>query len=209
MKMKKLIPALCMLLVSAILLGTSTYAWFSMNTTVNATGMQITIKSDNTFLLINTGDNDTADEIQTAGLTTTALTVAAADADLYPAAPCLTSEQAALLPASTGKKVGGDAITVAGAQITSDSTADDVTNWYTATAAASNAATMLGGSARQLTSFSDYVIVKTAYLTVADGANNANNLTVPALLCKLHYVLCLFPIHIRHPISALKMSEIF
>ena len=40
-KFKKLIPAFCMLLVSAILLGSSTYAWFSMNDTVKATGMQI------------------------------------------------------------------------------------------------------------------------------------------------------------------------
>ena len=58
MKMKKLIPALAMLLVSAILLGTSTYAWFSMNTTVQATGLQVTAKSNATYLLISgTADN--------------------------------------------------------------------------------------------------------------------------------------------------------
>ena len=39
--MKKLIPALCMLLVAAALLGTSTYAWFSMNNQVTASGMQV------------------------------------------------------------------------------------------------------------------------------------------------------------------------
>lgn len=39
--MKKLIPTICMLLVSAVLLGTSTYAWFSMNKSVTATGMQV------------------------------------------------------------------------------------------------------------------------------------------------------------------------
>ncbi len=39
--MKKLIPAICLLLISAVLLGTSTYAWFSMNKTVTATGMQV------------------------------------------------------------------------------------------------------------------------------------------------------------------------
>ncbi|MBO4693345.1 MAG: hypothetical protein J5659_02985 [Clostridia bacterium] len=53
MKMKKLIPALAMLLVSAILLGTSTYAWFSMNTTVTANSIQITAKSNARYLLIN------------------------------------------------------------------------------------------------------------------------------------------------------------
>lgn len=38
---KKIIPALVMLLVSAVLLSTASYAWFSMNTTVTATGMQV------------------------------------------------------------------------------------------------------------------------------------------------------------------------
>lgn len=39
--MKKLIPALCMLLIAAAMLGTSTYAWFSMNRQVTATGMKV------------------------------------------------------------------------------------------------------------------------------------------------------------------------
>lgn len=38
---KKIIPALVMLLVSAVLLSTASYAWFSMNKTVTATGMQV------------------------------------------------------------------------------------------------------------------------------------------------------------------------
>lgn len=44
--MKKLIPALCMLLVAATLLGTSTYAWFSMNEEVTASSMQIKATTD-------------------------------------------------------------------------------------------------------------------------------------------------------------------
>ena len=42
-KFRKLIPALCMLLVSALFVGPSTYAWFSMNKTVTANNMQITV----------------------------------------------------------------------------------------------------------------------------------------------------------------------
>ena len=57
---KKLFPAIIMLLISVILLTSSTYAWFSMNTTVTATGMSITAEADNPFLLIKengkTGD---------------------------------------------------------------------------------------------------------------------------------------------------------
>lgn len=59
MKMKKLIPALAMLLVSAILLGTSTYAWFSMNTQVTATGMQVKAIAEDGLLIKNELDTDT------------------------------------------------------------------------------------------------------------------------------------------------------
>lgn len=52
-KFKKIIPALCMLLISAVLMGTSTYAWFSMNTQVSATGMKVTANSTNLFLQIS------------------------------------------------------------------------------------------------------------------------------------------------------------
>ncbi|MCQ2771540.1 MAG: hypothetical protein MJ236_07085, partial [Clostridia bacterium] len=50
--MKKLIPAICLLLISAMMLGTSTFAWFSMNTQVTATGMNVTAKSNAVNLLI-------------------------------------------------------------------------------------------------------------------------------------------------------------
>lgn len=38
---RKLIPAVAMLLVSASMLSTASYAWFSMNTQVSASGMQV------------------------------------------------------------------------------------------------------------------------------------------------------------------------
>lgn len=60
--MKKLIPALCMLLVAAALLGTSTYAWFSMNTEVKATGMQVKAVT-NANLYIKEGLIDDANAI--------------------------------------------------------------------------------------------------------------------------------------------------
>lgn len=52
-KFKKLIPALCMLLVSAVMLGSTTFAWFSMNNKVTATGMQVTAKANTQFLVIS------------------------------------------------------------------------------------------------------------------------------------------------------------
>lgn len=59
-KFKKLIPAFCLLLVSAVLMGTSTFAWFSMNKTVTATGMSVTAKADNPFLQISKDNTDFA-----------------------------------------------------------------------------------------------------------------------------------------------------
>lgn len=53
--MKKLIPAICMTLLAAAMFATSTFAWFSMNTTVKATGMQVTANTDNAYLIISTG----------------------------------------------------------------------------------------------------------------------------------------------------------
>lgn len=65
-KFKKIIPALCMLLISAVLMGTSTYAWFSMNTTVSATDMKVTAKSDDVFLqIVNHGTTFDANTAQT------------------------------------------------------------------------------------------------------------------------------------------------
>ena len=59
-KFRKLIPALAMLLVSAVLMSTASYAWFSMNTQVTATGMQVKAVAEDGLLIINEGDSDAA-----------------------------------------------------------------------------------------------------------------------------------------------------
>ncbi|MDD7507035.1 MAG: hypothetical protein PUK12_06120 [Clostridiales bacterium] len=174
--MKKLIPAICMTLIAAVMLASSTFAWFSMNTQVTATGMQVVAKSDNTYLLISS-TNSMADQIQTENVRTTALTVSDADAKVYPCAPVTSDTEVGYLTTS-GIKVGGGNITVEGVKVTNATTAAAVTNWYTANAASSSASTINAGTARQLTDFTGYVIQKTVYLTVAKGANAANNLKV-------------------------------
>lgn len=54
---KKLIPALGMLLLSACMLVTSTFAWFSMNENVTANGMEVMAKGDQIFLQIINKDD--------------------------------------------------------------------------------------------------------------------------------------------------------
>lgn len=50
-KFKKLIPALAMLLVSASMMGTSTFAWFSMNREVSATSMEVRAVAEQGILI--------------------------------------------------------------------------------------------------------------------------------------------------------------
>ena len=131
--MKKLIPAICMTLIAAALFATSTFAWFSMNTQVTATGMQVVAKSDNTYLLISQ-TNSTATAIQGEKLTTVALTVSDAQAKLYPCAPALEDAEVAYLASSSGNKtVAGADITTSGVKVTSEATAMRIilTPWRT------------------------------------------------------------------------------
>jgi hypothetical protein len=55
---KKLIPAIGMLMLSAVMLVTSSFAWFSMNTEVSATNMTITAKGDQVYLQIVRDDQE-------------------------------------------------------------------------------------------------------------------------------------------------------
>ncbi len=51
-KFKKLIPAFCAMLVSAAMLGTSTYAWFSVNKKVEANGMSVTARANTQYFVV-------------------------------------------------------------------------------------------------------------------------------------------------------------
>ena len=148
-----------------------------MNTSVSATGMQVVAKTDDTFLLIS-NTKTAAAGIQQDNLVAVDIAMTDLESQLYASAPCLTADEAALLPATTGKQVGETPIVTAAAQVTDAATADVYTNWYTAKAENASASTMKTGSARQLTTFAGYVVKKTVYLTVAAGANPANNLRV-------------------------------
>lgn len=81
MKMtRKLIPAFVMLLVSAILLSTASYAWFASNTTVEATSMTVKANTDVVFLQI-TNDKESGSW----GKSAEALTTSSGDLDLVTA----------------------------------------------------------------------------------------------------------------------------
>lgn len=176
---RKLLGAVGMLTVSAAMLVSSTFAWFSMNKDVNVATLSLTAKSNQTYLLISK-TNDTAATIQSEGLTTATESITGDAAKVYPSSPALTEAEAGYLTKS-GKVVGTDAaITTAGVLVDNPAKAAAVTNWFTANASTVSAATIDTTSARQLSTFTGYVIHKTYYLTVAAGSNPANNLSVTA-----------------------------
>lgn len=49
--MKKLIPAIVMLLVSAVVLSTASYAWFTTSNTTNVSGMSVTAQAPSSILI--------------------------------------------------------------------------------------------------------------------------------------------------------------
>lgn len=85
-KFKKLIPALCMLLVSAVMLGSTTFAWFSMNSSVTASNMEVKAKASRNLLISKTG----------------------ADATDYSASVDMSISKTSLVPVTT---IGGDTLT--------------------------------------------------------------------------------------------------
>ena len=182
MKKRFLVTSILMLLLTVFALSTSTYAWFSMNTNVTATGFQVIAKTDDTYLIISntTSENPTAASIQAEnnnkGFTTIDMTMAANVSVVKPSTPIINSaDQTAVT--TGGKNVDGGAL-VATQLVNSNTSAAVATNWYTAKAIDGTVSTMKDGTARQLTTFNEYVIVKTFYLTVAKGANDAWNLRV-------------------------------
>ncbi len=54
---RRLIPAFAMLLVSAVLMSTASFAWFSMNEEVTATGISVTAQAPSSSLLISQSQN--------------------------------------------------------------------------------------------------------------------------------------------------------
>lgn len=57
-KTKRISLAIVMLIISALLLATASYAWFAMNTQTKADGLEVEAYTDSLFLQISTTDSD-------------------------------------------------------------------------------------------------------------------------------------------------------
>lgn len=144
-KFKKLIPALCMLLVSAVLVGTSTYAWFSMNDNVTVTGLQVTAQTDQPYLIIGTGENDTAEELQA-----------------LPKKEPVEGKTVNFDVSDTDAKVKP----VAHETLANAAAAETAGNWYWYNAEKTSASGQGANTKNTLTDVAGYVITRTVYMTI-------------------------------------------
>lgn len=117
---KQLLAAVAMVLVAAVALGSSTYAWFVSNSSVRATSSSVTAASTSTNLLIVAG----AQAAKNVGITTNGVTAdyKAATTSGKTADAVTSTNATALMPASTNNctdwyVVGGWESTVAGKQV--------------------------------------------------------------------------------------------
>lgn len=63
---RKLVPAIAMLLVSAVMLSTASFAWFSMNTTVTASDLEVKAQAMGSLVISNSaGDIGTTHKVTT------------------------------------------------------------------------------------------------------------------------------------------------
>ena len=146
---KKLIPAAGMLALSASMLATSTYAWFSMNKTVNVNGLKLNVKADSTYLLI--GPESSASELQTAKRKTYSYTTGN-EMIVYPSAhKTVTNTTGANTLANWYYKYSDDPAT-SNVNVTEEK-AIDSTKWQT-----------------------DYVMHKEVYVVLAANSQGATNL---------------------------------
>lgn len=152
-KFKKLIPAFCMLLASAVMLGTSTFAWFTMNNNVSANGMEVTATANTNFLVISkTASVDDMDKEITFN-STEATGGVGSTKSVYPCAF-----------ATADKKPSGI----------------EVNHWYTATSTSDSNAGVTGGlpteSATDLgaadATLNDYHITYTFHIGMAENYQN-------------------------------------
>ena len=157
---RKLIPAVAMILVSAIMLSTSSFAWFSMNTEVKATGMKVQAKAQEIFLQISNTSNNYKGT--TADLTATATTASKLD----------------LKPVAIGSDATGTTLTKFAAANTAKSNA---IKWYEATSADPTKADIATNYAVVATPETAHALKNTFYVKLKDAVSANQDLYVSAL----------------------------
>lgn len=159
MKMSKtLLPALVMLLVSAVMLSTASFAWFAMQDTVDATGMNVSVKSDSLYLYIQ---------------------AAAEEGDAPEASAIVEGNKKSDVGVALGG--GNTSIKPAAIETNKNSLEDllDPESWYTARSADPDESAISGNKTYLTTdNFGEYVVTYKFYVTIAKGSQNISALKI-------------------------------
>ena len=172
---KTILPALAMLIVAAVMLSTASYAWFAMGNEVRAENMNVSVKSDSTYLVIAkasdlTNTNVVKDGVIATGYTEQAVGFATDPAKkLYPVAYGYTSSTD-----GEGKTTYNPTPYAAGNY---DFTTDSV--WFTMEGTDSANGDGKAGTLEPLTYsevLADYVLLNSAIIAVSKGSNKMYDL---------------------------------
>lgn len=150
---KKIVGAACALVAAVALSAGSTFAWFSTNGSVDATGMEIKVNTNNAYLIIANEAVDLKDEAKT-------ITLVSSQTDLLPSAYWT-------------KKASGDGyedLTTKAASGTGSIV--DSGSWYTGQGTSATNGTLVEDTVSKLTdtNFSQYVVVDEIYVAVSKGS---------------------------------------
>ena len=169
MKMSKtIIPALAMLVVSAVMLTTASLAWFAMNNQVSATNMSVNIKSDSMFLYIAAAPDDTTeyrsqDVITNGGTSANGIPIGYESTGSTENKVYLTD----IYPSAYDRET-----------IDTLDALNTPSNWYTASALAPGASAIDNTTKEALGDFKGYVVRYKYYLTLSEGSNSISKLAI-------------------------------
>lgn len=160
---KKIVGAACALVAATALAAGSTFAWFSTNGTVDATGMKIEVNTNNAYLIIA----DSAANLKNEAKTMT-----------------LVSSTDKLLPSAyrTATVTGeGDSKTVTTKDDTTKAASGEGSivhegSWYTAQGLESTDGTIDVDTKSVLTDFAKYVVVDEIFVAVSAGSTAVNEI---------------------------------
>ena len=164
---KKLIPALGMLVLSACMLVTSTFAWFAMNEDVTAKGMTVTAKADQVYLQIVNDEDDFDDA------------TAQTEADATNSGYDEDAEALTYRPITVASALSGDKKTLTALTATGDGVkylASNSIKWYTSTSS-DPAESKTGNDYSEVTVDTDennlapYCLINTFYVRLNPGTN--------------------------------------
>ncbi|MBE6643776.1 MAG: hypothetical protein E7612_00190 [Ruminococcaceae bacterium] len=177
----KILPAIAMLVVSAVMLTTASFAWFAMNNSATAKGMSVNVKSDSIYLMISAARTEAESK--------PSIEVFEAGDASYNKADTSSNQGIALdgnagaegiFPAAYGKTGENNN---AGNVVTSGEQLKDEAYWYTAEGTDAATSSVKADSITALTEgdFGEYVVRYRYYVALASGSNAKDYLEVAEL----------------------------